>query len=244
MTADPRVRRMTDITAHGLIPFDVPLISEIAPGLWQGGCETGLVLPRFIKHLVSLYSPERYKIRHELASSVNVAMLDSTEQDTGQVTALAGWVSACRKKAPVLVHCQAGLNRSGMVVARSLMLEGMTAGAAITLIREKRSPACLCNPAFEAWLRQAADPARIGLAAPVEALWPDGPAGAMSVRTCNTLLRAGLKTVGGVAGCTRDDLLDIRHFGYGQLAEVRRVLSAAGLALQDREAREADSDGS
>jgi hypothetical protein len=30
----------------------------------------------------------------------------------------------------------------------------MSADEAITLIREKRSPPCLCNPAFERWLRE------------------------------------------------------------------------------------------
>jgi hypothetical protein len=62
-------------------------------------------------------------------------------------------VTARRKTGPCLVHCQAGLNRSSLVVARVLMLEGATADEAIGLLREKRSPACLCNPAFEEWLR-------------------------------------------------------------------------------------------
>jgi protein-tyrosine phosphatase len=53
------------------------------------------------------------------------------------------------------VHCQAGLNRSSLVVGRALMLGGMTADDAIVLIRRKRSPACLSNPSFERWLRQA-----------------------------------------------------------------------------------------
>ena len=54
IASDPTVQRMTGITVHGSIPFDVPFISEIAPDLWQGGCQNGLVLPPFIKHLVSL----------------------------------------------------------------------------------------------------------------------------------------------------------------------------------------------
>jgi protein-tyrosine phosphatase len=52
------------------------------------------------------------------------------------------------------VHCQAGLNRSSLVIARALILSGMPSVAAIALIREKRSPACLSNPSFERWLRQ------------------------------------------------------------------------------------------
>ena len=41
---------------------------------------------------------------------------------------------------------------------RALVLGGMTADDAIALIREKRSPACLCNPSFERWLRQPPEP--------------------------------------------------------------------------------------
>jgi protein-tyrosine phosphatase len=153
LAADPRTRRMTGTTAHGFIPFDVPFISEIAPNLWQGGCENGLPLPAPIRHLVSLYPWESYKVKHELDSTVAVRMHDSTEQAMEQIPVLAAWVNACRKNGPVLVHCQAGLNRSSLVVAMALMLEGSTADAAIALIRSKRSPACLCNPMFEQWLR-------------------------------------------------------------------------------------------
>lgn len=52
-----------------------------------------------------------------------------------------------------LIHCQAGLNRSGLLAARTLMKRGHTADEAIALLREKRSPLVLCNDAFENWLR-------------------------------------------------------------------------------------------
>lgn len=150
---DPTVRRMIGIADHGMTPFDVPFISEIADNLWQGGVESGLVLPRFFRHMVSLYQAENYKVRHFLDSEVSVRMKDSPEQSLDQVDAVAAWVHAARKAGPTLVHCQAGLNRSGLVVARVLMLNGLTAGEAIEMLREKRSPAVLCNPAFEEWLR-------------------------------------------------------------------------------------------
>jgi protein-tyrosine phosphatase len=54
-----------------------------------------------------------------------------------------------------LVHCQAGLNRSSLIVARTLMLgQDMTAKDAIALIREKRSPMCLCNDTFRIYLER------------------------------------------------------------------------------------------
>ena len=151
---DPTVQRMTGITVHGSIPFDVPFISEIAPNLWQGGCQNGLVLPPFMKHLVSLYPWEAYEIRHKIHSGLAILMYDSIDQEFSQVDAIAAWVNACRADGPTLVHCQAGLNRSSLVAARALMMEGMTADEAIKLLREKRSSACLCNPSFERWLRQ------------------------------------------------------------------------------------------
>lgn len=152
--ADPQTRRMTGVTMHGLVPFDVPYISEIAPNLWQGGCTNGLVLPENIKHIVSLYPWESYTVRHQVITSTAVMMLDATDQDMALIRPLAAWVNACRKTGPVLAHCQAGLNRSSLVVASALMLDGMAPGEAIRLIREKRSPACLCNPVFETWLRR------------------------------------------------------------------------------------------
>ena len=150
---DPTRKRMSGVAAHGRTPFDVPYVSEIAANLWQGGCENGLILPANIEHLVSLYPWESYDIQHSLRTRLSVVMYDSLEQGTDQVDAIAAWVAACRKTGPVLVHCQAGLNRSSLVAARALMLEGLTGAEAIDLLRTKRSEACLCNPAFEAYIR-------------------------------------------------------------------------------------------
>ena len=151
---DPQRQRMVGVSAHGLLPFDVPFVSEIADNLWLGGCEDGLVLPRFIGHLVSLYPWEQYTVKHELDSRLEIRMYDQTDQAMDQVDAIAAWVNTCRQTAPTLVHCQAGLNRSSLVIARALILSGMPSAAAIALIREKRSPVCLSNPSFERWLRQ------------------------------------------------------------------------------------------
>lgn len=86
-------------------------------------------------------------------------LFDGDEVDAESVEKIAQEVSeSLDAGSRVLVHCQAGLNRSSLVVARVLMLrESMTADEAIALIREKRSPVCLCNPNFEAWLRRLDD---------------------------------------------------------------------------------------
>lgn len=156
---DPREQRMVGIARHGDTPFDVPFISQIDGNLWQGGCTNGLVLPPFIDHLVSLYPWEAYTVRHELQSALTVRQFDSLEdENTEQLYGIARWINTCRADGPTLVHCQAGLNRSSRVAALALILDGMAPDAAVALLREKRSPAVLCNPAFEAWVRQRKAP--------------------------------------------------------------------------------------
>ncbi len=53
-----------------------------------------------------------------------------------------------RQNRKVLVTCQMGLNRSGLVVGESLILSGMSPLQAIGRIRQKRGPLALSNPAF------------------------------------------------------------------------------------------------
>lgn len=150
---DPFQRRMRGTAYHGNTPFDVPYISEILPGFYQGGCEQGLILPRSIEHVISLYQWERY-IRHDGVKTFReVKMYDSNDgPDYDNVVELATLVNECRKQGSTLVHCQAGLNRSGLIAGLALVLEGMSPEQAIKTLRESRSPAVLCNQTFESWL--------------------------------------------------------------------------------------------
>lgn len=52
----------------------------------------------------------------------------------------------------VLIRCQAGLNRSGLITALVLIMAGYAAEEAIAIIRQNRSPYALCNEDFEKWL--------------------------------------------------------------------------------------------
>lgn len=144
---------MSGIAVHGNTPFDVPYVSQITDTLWTGGCMDGLVLPPEIEHVVSLYPWEGYRLTRQLQTNLQVRMYDSTDgPDPEQVEMIARWVNVCRKSGPVLVHCQAGLNRSNMVAATALILGGMPPKMAVALLRKKRSPAVLCNPTFEAFV--------------------------------------------------------------------------------------------
>lgn len=159
---DPRVRRMRGVAFHGDTPFDVPFISQIEGNLWTGGCEDGLFLPNMFKHVISLYPWERYKVVRGIKSESYNYMYDSAVPDINTLKRLTALGLACVGDGPTLIHCQAGLNRSGLIAARVLMELGRRPADAIRLLRAHRSPAVLCNPAFEHFLltncREACEP--------------------------------------------------------------------------------------
>lgn len=155
---NPQIKRMVGQTFHGGVKFNVPFITKVSGNLWQGGCQAGLVLPTHINYVVSLYPWERYEIRHKVRGELYIRMYDDRNASLDQIEDIAKQVYDWKKKGNVLVHCQAGLNRSSLVVARVLMMDGMTADEAINHLRESRSPACLCNPGFEQYLRSINSP--------------------------------------------------------------------------------------
>lgn len=57
----------------------------------------------------------------------------------------------------VLVRCQAGLNRSGLVTALILMKAGCDAQSAIAMIREERADVALFNREYVGWLVSEGD---------------------------------------------------------------------------------------
>lgn len=140
---------MSGVAVHGNKHFDTALVSVITSDLWMGGCTDGLVLPREVTDVVSLYPWERYTVRHELRSFLEVRMYDAAAiPNRDEVDRLADWVNARRSDGVVLVHCQAGLNRSGLVTAVALVRSGMSGADAIGLLRANRCDAVLCNPTF------------------------------------------------------------------------------------------------
>lgn len=72
--------------------------------------------------------------------------------DARLVREIASIVNRSRESFDVLVHCQAGLNRSCLVAAEAMILAGRGPREAISQIRERHDPQALFNPAFVAWL--------------------------------------------------------------------------------------------
>lgn len=54
----------------------------------------------------------------------------------------------CMGKGKTYVHCTAGVNRSGLMVALTLVKLGLQPVDAIDLLRKVRSPSVLCNKTF------------------------------------------------------------------------------------------------
>ena len=153
---DPRARRLNAFANFGRrYRLRMPFMTQVTDNLWQGGVEPGLILPDFVDFTLSLFPWTEYEFEHELKERVTVEMYDSEEQTFDQVAELADWVNRRRQEGTVLVNCQAGLNRSSLVIATALIASGevRTGQEAIDLIRARRDPACLCNPAFEAHIR-------------------------------------------------------------------------------------------
>lgn len=132
--------------------FRVPLVSHIDGNLWTGGCLDGVRLPDDFRFVFSLYPWEKFRIGPE-TERVEVVMYDSSAMPAeSALHDAADQVVAALATGKTLVHCQAGLNRSGLVAALALVKMGRTAADAIALLREKRCEVVLCNSTFESWL--------------------------------------------------------------------------------------------
>jgi len=133
--------------------LNVPLISHITDNLYVGGCINGVDLGDFFSHVFSMYMWEKYKVGPKTHVHT-VKMYDSHEgPDAVQIDQIADSVyAALLHGGNVLVHCQAGINRSNLIAASTLAKMGYTIEEAIALLREKRSPLVLANKTFESFL--------------------------------------------------------------------------------------------
>lgn len=137
---------------------------EILTGLWQGGTEDDEIVgclaiaTRYDRDqpfdvVVTLYAdamPAAWGVE-ELRFGFPDA--DLTAHSVERAVALARYAhQRWNEGARVLIRCQAGVNRSGLVTALTLMHEGFSAADAIALLRSRRSPAVLSNRHFVRWL--------------------------------------------------------------------------------------------
>ena len=141
------------------------LFSEILPNLYMGGTEDadivqfGRRLPQLDEReefdaVVTCYSyaqPMSWYV-HENRYGFADGPMDA--ETFVKVQELATWLhSEWKAGRKCLSRCQAGLNRSGLVIALVLMMDGYSADNALTLIREKRDRNALFNLDFVRKLR-------------------------------------------------------------------------------------------
>lgn len=87
--------------------------------------------------------------------------------DVNRLLRLAKWaLDRWSEGERVLIRCQAGLNRSGLITALTLMMAGYEADEAIAMIRERRSQHALFNNHFVSWLREDAPAHVLRLSSP------------------------------------------------------------------------------
>ena len=164
MTTSTKENAMTLNPKH----YPAALFSEVLPNLFQGGTDDNDVI--HIAHssykrrsdmpfdsIVTMYAwarpadwnvqELRYGIPDNLISDIDLNRLRKAVDFAHQQ-----WKSGDR----VLIRCQAGLNRSGLVTSLVLIKEGYSPAQAIDLIRAKRGEDALCNSRFEQWLLTSA----------------------------------------------------------------------------------------
>lgn len=137
--------------------FSMPLISHIEDNLWTGGCIDKARLPDDFAWVVSLYPWEQFTLGPD-TQRIEIEMYDHDGMpDLTLLHQTAEAVVLAVAEGKTLVHCQAGLNRSGLVAALALVKMGRTPDEAIDLLRAKRGPVVLCNRTFVTWLREQTD---------------------------------------------------------------------------------------
>lgn len=148
---------------HGFEHDHDSLWNELAPGLWMGGtadkddirfevCMPSIT-PAHFDTVITLYAwagPVDWYVKEIRLGFFDHCEVDLDLHDLAQAVRAAhqDWIRGKR----VLIRCQAGWNRSGLVSALVLMLNGESVEDAIDLLRENRSPYALCNPDFVDWL--------------------------------------------------------------------------------------------
>ena len=145
---------------------ELSLVSEILPNLYMGGTDDydivqfGKRLPRLHERedfdaVVTCYSYAQPMSWYVHENRFGFADGPINEATFAKALELADWIyEKWQQGAKCLIRCQMGYNRSGLVMAAVLMKTGLSAEAAIKLIREKRSPYAMSNSDFVSRLEE------------------------------------------------------------------------------------------
>lgn len=145
---------------------DVPLYSEILPALWQGGTEDDDNIYHGQKRLPTMNDPKPFDAVVSLCAYTQPVGWLTKEFRYGfadgpvepevyqECERIADWAhSEWKLGSKVLIRCQAGLNRSGLITSLVLLREGMDLAQILELIRSKRGEFALSNKYFVEYLK-------------------------------------------------------------------------------------------
>ena len=140
------------------------LYSEIAPNLFMGGTADEDVIHQAVAYnkartdlpfdaIITMYAwanPADWRVQEFRYGIYDSAIADIDLDRLKQAVQFGynRWLSGDR----VLVRCQAGLNRSGLVTALIMMSTGLDAETAIEQIRKNRADIALFNNNYVEWL--------------------------------------------------------------------------------------------
>jgi hypothetical protein len=130
---------------------------EVVPGLFQGNFPEGdddwAVFDDVVSMSTAAPSPRLRADGLWIRLPIWDGEMEEADAVRDAARTVAERVTAGRR---VLVHCWAGLNRSGVVSARALMFMGLSATDAIAAVRAARGEDALFNDHFVAWLHAEA----------------------------------------------------------------------------------------
>jgi hypothetical protein len=144
------------------------LYSEILPGLFMGGThdEDVVYAKPTDKHKININKFDCVITMYAWANptdwgveEIRYGIPDSDINDANikKLLDIAYWgYRRWLSGEKVLIRCQAGLNRSGLITSLILIMDGLFPMSAVNLIREKRTPFALFNQNYVTWLTEQA----------------------------------------------------------------------------------------
>jgi hypothetical protein len=149
---------------HDELGFSFNAVDRVVHGLYQAGSALDPIefFELGFDEVVDLGGWERDE--HISGQAYRFFLIDDVPwiPDPGAIEAMAAEIAASvRAGRRVVVNCSAGLNRSGLLVGRTLIELGHTPTEAVELVRQARGPNALSNVAFTKFLLMDCTPRKL-----------------------------------------------------------------------------------